>query len=203
MLRPFKQIWGTPLFSVWRFMSVSAKPLLKTTNLKDVARSVPLSGSPDLAKTLKELNVRIPKGSKMPARPKPPPEGDFEEKFIKGGSGHGGQKINKTNSKVQLTHKETGIVITCQETRSRDQNRKIARQLLAERLDVLQNGILSRKGIVSAAKQVKAQRKDRKKRKKYKILDAERELKNITDQTEQVSIDNDGSSVIIIEEKDK
>lgn len=112
----------------------------------------------------------------MPSRPKPPPETDFEEKFIKGGTGHGGQKINKTNSKVQLTHKATGIVITCQATRSREQNRKIARELLAEKLDVMANGVLSRKGIVSAAKQAKANRSERKRRKKYKDLAKEKEV---------------------------
>lgn len=180
-------------------MSTSVKIPANLARMAKSVKPVSLTGEPDLAKTLKDMNVRIPKGSKMPARPKSPPETDFEEKFIKGGSGHGGQKINKTNSKVQLTHKETGIVITCQATRSRDQNRKKARELLAERLDILENGILSRKGIVSASKQVKAQRNDRKKRRKYKALDAEREKKN-SQSNEQVSIDDDGS-VIIIEDK--
>jgi protein subunit release factor B len=35
-------------------------------------------------------------------------ENDIEEKFVKGG-GKGGQKINKTNSKVQLLHIPTGL----------------------------------------------------------------------------------------------
>ena len=36
---------------------------------------------------------------------------DIEENFVKG-SGPGGQKINKTNSKVQLKHIPTGIVVS-------------------------------------------------------------------------------------------
>ena len=35
---------------------------------------------------------------------------DFDEKFVRG-SGAGGQKINKTNSKVQLTHTPTGLQV--------------------------------------------------------------------------------------------
>lgn len=161
---------------------------------------VSLDGSPDLVQTLKEMNVKVPQRHKMPSRPKPPPEEDFIEKFIKGGTGHGGQKINKTNSKVQLTHKETGIVITCQATRSREQNRKRARELLAEKLDVLQNGILSRKGIVNAAKQKRAQRNDRKKRKKYRLLEEQNRLAEESKTEETVMID-EASGVVIIEDK--
>lgn len=36
---------------------------------------------------------------------------DIEEKFVRG-SGAGGQKINKTNSKVQMTHSPTGLQVT-------------------------------------------------------------------------------------------
>lgn len=60
-------------------------------------------------------------------------EDEIEEKFIRG-SGPGGQKINKTSSCVELKHIKTGIVVKCQETRSQDQNRKIARSRLLEKL---------------------------------------------------------------------
>lgn len=64
-------------------------------------------------KELKRLNIQIPKGNKMLKKPSLQ-ESDFEDKLIKGGSGKGGQKINKTNSKVQLTHKAAGLVVTSQ-----------------------------------------------------------------------------------------
>ena len=60
-------------------------------------------------------------------------EQDIEERFVRG-SGPGGQSINKTENNVQLLHKPTGIRVNCQETRSLEQNRKIARKILLERV---------------------------------------------------------------------
>ncbi|KZT44209.1 RF-1-domain-containing protein [Sistotremastrum suecicum HHB10207 ss-3] len=58
-------------------------------------------------------------------------EEDLEESFVRG-SGPGGQSVNKTQNNVQLLHKPTGIRVSCQETRSLQQNRKIARENLLE-----------------------------------------------------------------------
>ncbi|KAI0016220.1 RF-1 domain-containing protein [Xylariomycetidae sp. FL0641] len=108
----------------------------------------------------------------MPPRPKPPPEEDMEEAFLKG-SGPGGQKINKTNSAVQLKHIPTGTVVKCQATRSRSQNRKIARQLLADRLDDLACGGESRSSVVGAVKRKKKASSAKKSRRKYRKLEEE------------------------------
>lgn len=77
--------------------------------------------------------LKLVKKNKLPPRPRFTKEMELqcEEKFLHGGRGPGGQKINKCNSKVQLKHLETGIVVTCQETRSRENNRKIAREKMA------------------------------------------------------------------------
>ncbi|CAK7210909.1 hypothetical protein SBRCBS47491_000938 [Sporothrix bragantina] len=110
----------------------------------------------------------------MPSRPQPPPDSEIDEMFVKG-TGPGGQKINKTNSAVQLRHRPTGIVVKSQATRSRSQNRAIARGLLAARLDELWNGPASRTAVVAVAKQKKKANSTKKARRKYRKLEEEKE----------------------------
>ncbi len=61
-------------------------------------------------------------------------EEDLSEKFI-AGSGPGGQKINKTASRVYLRHDASGEEVQCQVGRSQSFNRYQARMLLCERLE--------------------------------------------------------------------
>lgn len=61
-------------------------------------------------------------------------EADLDEAFIRG-SGSGGQKVNKTASCVQLTHRPTGLEVTVQAARSQALNRFYARRRLCELIE--------------------------------------------------------------------
>lgn len=66
-------------------------------------------------------------------------ENVLEERFVRG-SGPGGQVVNKTSNAVVLRHVPTNLVVKCHAGRSLDQNRKEARRLMVQRLDVHWNG---------------------------------------------------------------
>ncbi|KAA8573153.1 hypothetical protein EYC84_003667 [Monilinia fructicola] len=132
---------------------------------------------------------------KMPDRPAPIDEADFTEVFLHG-SGPGGQKINKTSSAVQLKHIPTGMVLKVQATRSRTQNRKIARQMLAERIELLEKGKESRVAIVGETKRKKKSSAVKKSKRKYRLLAEEKAAKagkeNAQENFEEDALDDEG-----------
>ncbi|KAF9891294.1 hypothetical protein FE257_004149 [Aspergillus nanangensis] len=101
-------------------------------------------------------------------------DADLTVSYLKG-SGPGGQKINKTNSAVQLIHKPTGLVVKSQATRSRSQNEKIARELLADRIEELQKGDQSRVAIKADRARKQKASASKKTRRKYRELEQNRE----------------------------
>ncbi|KAF9977716.1 hypothetical protein BGZ73_005079 [Actinomortierella ambigua] len=126
---------------------------------------------------------------------------DFRERFIKGG-GNGGQKINKTNSNVELKHYETGIVVQCQATRSLPQNRKLARRILIARLDEYYNGSMSKRARKAEKIRDKKRRAARKSAKKYAAIAASKESEVGENEARATSSTNTTTAAGVIEPLD-
>lgn len=58
-----------------------------------------------------------------------------EESFSRGG-GKGGQKVNKTSNRVQLSYPPLGIRVACQRERKRSLNRFLALRELVDRIEM-------------------------------------------------------------------
>lgn len=115
---------------------------------------------------------------------------------------------NKTSSAVQLKHIPTGMVIKCQATRSRTQNRTIARRLLAEKLDFLEKGAESRIAVKGEVNRKRKASKAKKARRKYRGLNGDGAAEGTIDQDETETIapksaDADGELPIMVEEPSK
>jgi protein subunit release factor B len=80
--------------------------------------SFPVSLPPHLEHAAQQLGIRME---------------DISESFTRG-SGHGGQKVNKTNSCVELFHRPTGISVRVHEQREQHRNRELAYQLLIQHI---------------------------------------------------------------------
>lgn len=94
-------------------------------------------------------------------------EEDLDESFVRG-SGPGGQKINKTSVCVVITHRPSGLMVRCQETRSRELNRFLARRRLADKLAEAVEGERSERE--HHAEKVRRQKRRRSRRAKEKML---------------------------------
>ena len=93
---------------------------------------------------------------------------------------------NKTSSAVQLKHIPTGMTIKSQATRSRSQNRKIARRLLAEKIEAVEKGPESRTALKADIERKKKASKTKKARRKYKTS-----KDGVEDEDEEAEVDSD------------
>ena len=94
-------------------------------------------------------------------------EDDLEESFIMGG-GPGGQKTNKTSSVVRLSHGPSGLAVKVGESRSREDNRWLARRMLAE--TILDNEHKRKSAARQKAEKIRRQKRRRSRRQKQKML---------------------------------
>jgi protein subunit release factor B len=97
---------------------------------------------------------------------------DLVEKFIRG-SGHGGQKINKTSSCVYLKHEPSGIEIKCQQDRSQTMNRYYARVALCEQLETITLGKKSAQQ--QAREKIRRQKRRQSRRQRNKTVGLKRQ----------------------------
>ncbi|MBX9587131.1 MAG: peptide chain release factor-like protein [Gammaproteobacteria bacterium] len=94
-------------------------------------------------------------------------DSDLVEKFIIG-SGHGGQKLQKTASCVYLKHIPTGLEIKCQKSRMREENRFHARRRLIEKIE---EQLFEKKSQhQQEAEKIRRQKRRRSRRSKLKML---------------------------------
>lgn len=96
-------------------------------------------------------------------------ESDLDETFVRSG-GKGGQNVNKVATCVVLVHRASGTIVKCQRERSQGQNRLIARQLLADKIENARLGRASAQA--QEAARVRRQKRRRSRRAKEKVLAA-------------------------------
>ena len=94
-------------------------------------------------------------------------EDDLEESFILGG-GPGGQKTNKTSSVVRLSHEPSGVAVKVGESRSREDNRWLARRMLAE--TILEREHKRKSDARQKREKIRRQKRRRSRRQKQKML---------------------------------
>lgn len=99
-------------------------------------------------------------------------EEDLRETFVRS-SGPGGQKVNKTATCVHIVHIPTGLAVKCQQERSQTLNRFLARRLLLDRIERLQEGIL--RAEKEKNEKIRRQKRRRSRRAKEKMLEVKRQ----------------------------
>ena len=66
------------------------------------------------------------------------PEEDLDFVAFVRASGPGGQNVNKVASAVRITHKPTGITVTCSVERSQQQNKRLALNIIKSKIEALE-----------------------------------------------------------------
>jgi peptide chain release factor 2 len=92
------------------------------------------------------------------------PETDLDIVAFVRASGPGGQNVNKVASAVRITHKPTGIAVTCSVERSQQQNKRLALAILKSKLELIEQAkrdaemkkIVGEKGQIGFGNQIRS-----------------------------------------------
>jgi len=103
---------------------------------------------------------------------------DISETFTKGG-GHGGQKINKTSSCVELNHAKSGTIVRVQKHREQSKNRVSAYKLLISKIEDKMKGKESKRA--QKMHKVRKQKQRRSRKSKEKMLEEKHHHSGIKD----------------------
>jgi len=127
-----------------------------------------MSISPEKEKAIAERMIRLGVS-----------EEDLRETFVRS-SGPGGQNVNKTATCVYLVHLPTGLSVKCQQDRSQNVNRLLARRLLLDRIERLKTGQISaEKARIEKIRRQKRRRSQRAQEKTLELKHRQSEKKKL------------------------
>ena len=119
-----------------------------------------LTPTPKFPVTLPDTSLKV--AAELRLDPK-----DVSERFVRG-SGHGGQKMNKTSSCVELHHAPSGVSVRVQEYREQHKNRIRAWKLLIDKIEEQMKGAESKRS--REIFKIKKQKARRSRKSKEKML---------------------------------
>ena len=127
-----KQGWKSQIISrgVIRLQGASVYPLLKNETGVHRVQRIPTTEKRGRVHTSTATVLVLPEIAEAEVKINPQ---DLEWQFYRASS-HGGQNVQKVSTAVRLTHKPTGLVVTCEEERFQEQNRMLALELLRAKL---------------------------------------------------------------------
>ncbi|XP_045441503.1 mitochondrial translation release factor in rescue [Pipistrellus kuhlii] len=153
---------------------------------------VPWACRPGERPSLLSLVARVPPVQAAGKKDRPAPfsleESDLEEQFVKG-HGPGGQATNKTSNCVVLKHVPSGLVVKCHQTRSVEQNRKLARKILQEKVDSFYHG---EESLASRERRAAEKKKQERKKRAKETLEKKRQLKQLWESSKNSTAETAG-----------
>lgn len=127
-----KQGWKTSMLSgnILRINGQNAFNILKSESGVHRVQRIPQTERSGRIHTSTATIVVLPEVSETEIKINP---NDLDWQFVHASS-HGGQNVQKVATAVRLTHRPSGIVVTCEQERFQVQNRELALELLRTRL---------------------------------------------------------------------